>query len=92
MDSFNTVGLVGFLDLDLTTRWQGDSTQVTSFTLRLEEHAAAKTHLVYVPVIAYGKTAEHAATSPLATSLACRANSYTAALRIALGSTPAGWR
>jgi len=28
----------------MTTRWQGDSTQVTAFTLRLEEHTAAKTH------------------------------------------------
>lgn len=61
MDSFNSVNLVGFLELDLTTKWQGESTQVTSFTLRLEEHTAAKTHLVYVPVIAYGKQAEQAA-------------------------------
>jgi single-stranded DNA-binding protein len=61
MDSFNSVSLVGFLELDLTTRWHGESTQVTSFTLRLEEHTAAKTHRVYVPVIAYGKTAEQAA-------------------------------
>ena len=35
--------------------------QVTSFTLCLEEHAAEKTHRVYVPVVAYGKTAERAA-------------------------------
>jgi single-stranded DNA-binding protein len=61
MDSFNSVNLVGFLELDLTTRWHGESTQVTSFTLRLEEHTAAKTHLVYVPVVAYGKAAERAA-------------------------------
>jgi single-stranded DNA-binding protein len=61
MDSFNSVSLVGFLELDLTTRWHGESTQVTSFTLRLEEHTAEKTYLVYVPVVAYGKTAERAA-------------------------------
>jgi single-stranded DNA-binding protein len=61
MDSFNAVALVGFVELDLQTRWHGERTQVTSFTLRLEEHTAEKTYLVYVPVIAYGTTAERAA-------------------------------
>jgi single-stranded DNA-binding protein len=61
MDSFNSVGLVGWLEVDLTTKWQGDGTQVTSFTIRLEEHVAEKTHVVYVPVVAYGKHAERAA-------------------------------
>ena len=61
MESFNTVGLVGWLEGDLATKWQGEGTQVTSFTIRLEERSAEKTHLVYVPVVAYGKTAERAA-------------------------------
>lgn len=58
MDSFNTVGLVGWLDVDLSTRWQGDASQCTTFTVRLEEHGADKVHRVYVPVECWGKTAE----------------------------------
>jgi single-stranded DNA-binding protein len=61
MDSLNAVALTGFLELDLTTRWQGDASQCTTFTMRLEEQGADKVHLVYVPVVCWGKTAERAA-------------------------------
>jgi single-stranded DNA-binding protein len=61
MDSFNTVGLVGWLEGDLSTRWQGESSQCTTLTVRLEEHGAEKVHRVYVPVECWGKTAERAA-------------------------------
>lgn len=61
MDSFNTVGLVGWLEGDLSTRWQGESSQCTTFTVRLEEHGAEKVHRVYLPVECWAKTAERAA-------------------------------
>jgi single-stranded DNA-binding protein len=61
MDSLNTVGLVGFLELDLTTRWRGERSQHTTFTLRLEEHGPEKIFRVYVPVECWGTTAERAA-------------------------------
>jgi single-stranded DNA-binding protein len=61
MESFNAVTLTGFLELDLTTRWQGDGSQCTTFTIRLEEQGADKVHRVYVPVVCWGKTAERAA-------------------------------
>jgi single-stranded DNA-binding protein len=61
MDSFNAVALTGFLERDLTTRWHGEASQCTTFTMRLEEQGADKVHLVYVPVVCWGKTAERAA-------------------------------
>jgi single-stranded DNA-binding protein len=61
VESLNAVSLVGWLELDLSTRWQGESGQCTTFTLRLEEQGADKVHLVYVPVVCWGKSAERAA-------------------------------
>jgi single-stranded DNA-binding protein len=61
MDSLNSVSLVGWLELDLTTRWHGESGQCTTFTMRLEEQGTDKVHCVYVPVVCYGKSAERAA-------------------------------
>ena len=65
MDSLNTISLVGILERDLSTRFEREGIQVTTFTLRLEEHGkdgkAGQVFRVYVPVQAYGKTAEAAA-------------------------------
>jgi single-stranded DNA-binding protein len=61
MESFNAVGLVGFLELDISTRFHGERPQVTTFTVRLEEQGAEKVHRVYVPMECYGRTAERTA-------------------------------
>lgn len=61
MESFNSVGLVGFLELYISTRFHGESTQVSTFTVRLEEQGPEKVYRVYVPVECYGRTAERAA-------------------------------
>jgi single-stranded DNA-binding protein len=61
MDSLNSVSLVGWLEGDLSTRWQGDASQCTTLTIHLEEQGADKVHRVYVPVVCWGKTAERAA-------------------------------
>lgn len=61
MDSLNAVNLVGWLEADLYTAFQGQGTQVTRFTVCLEEQGAEKVHRVFVPVECWGKTAERAA-------------------------------
>ena len=61
MDSLNAVAMVGWLEFDLTTRFTGDSYQMTQCTLRLEEERDGQVHRVYVPVVCYGRTAERAA-------------------------------
>ena len=65
MDSLNTLTLVGILDRDPSTRFEREGLQVTTFTLRLEEHGregkAGQVFRTYVPMIAYSKTAEVAA-------------------------------
>jgi single-stranded DNA-binding protein len=61
MESLNSVSLVGWLELDLSTRWQGEASQCTTFTVRLEEQGTDKVYRVYVPVVCWGKTAERAA-------------------------------
>ena len=61
MDSFNSVGLVGFLELDLLTKFVVESHQLTQCTLRLGEERDDQVHRVYVPVVCYGRTAERAA-------------------------------
>jgi single-stranded DNA-binding protein len=61
MDSLNAVNLVGWLEPDLHTAFQGQGMQVTRFSVRLEEQGAEKVHRVFVPVECYGRTAERAA-------------------------------
>jgi single-stranded DNA-binding protein len=61
MESLNSVSLVGWLEQDLSTRWYGEASQSTTFTVRLEEQGTDKVHCVYVPVVCWGKTAERAA-------------------------------
>ena len=61
MESLNSVSLVGWLEQDLSTRWYGEASQYTTFTVRLEEQGTDKVHCVYVPVVCWGKTAERAA-------------------------------
>jgi single-stranded DNA-binding protein len=61
MESLNSVSLVGWLEQDLSTRWYGEASQYTTFTVRLEEQSTDKVHCVYVPDVCWGKTAERAA-------------------------------
>ena len=64
MDSLNAVNLVGWLEADLSTAFQGQGTQVTRFTVCLEEQGAEKVHRVFVPVECWGKTPSVRPSSP----------------------------
>jgi hypothetical protein len=61
MESFNAVSLVGELEVDMGTACHGAGSQVTRFTVRLEEQEADKVPRVSLPVECWGKTAARAA-------------------------------
>jgi Single-strand binding protein family len=66
MESLNSVSLVGILERDPVTKFEGDrGIQVTTFTLRLDEPGkgakAGQVFRVYIPVECYTTTAERAA-------------------------------
>ena len=45
MESLNSVSLVGWLEQDLSTRWYGEASQYTTFTVRLEEQGTDKVQI-----------------------------------------------
>jgi single-strand DNA-binding protein len=56
----NTVCLVGRLTRDPTVRFEGDSQQVTTFTLAVDERSYGperKAYVLYVPCTSYGRSA-----------------------------------